>query len=364
MNFKKFWGGGEKMACLLAQGARKNGHQVRFLVSPGTPLQKRLNKLGIEADSVNYRNPLRLWSAFREKGPYELILTQSSQENRYAYYLSLLSGTPIVTRLGVSAKPSVDWLKRWLHSWTVRVNFANFQAGLDLLRDVYAKGLNCPVLLPNAVIPPVSLSDTPRKNLGIPEEAIVIGMVGRLEERKGCLLLLSAFKSLAGKYSNLHMLMVGQGGLQEQLERHANDQIHIKGFAEEVGDVYRCIDMLALPVLWGEGTSNAVLEAMSLGCAVICTNDGGMGEVITDGQNGLLIEKGDQAALERAIIRLIEDQALRFRLGERARQWVQDNSSMDKMIDIFLFWLQWAAFQKKGTGNESGTFGNFRHNYH
>jgi glycosyltransferase involved in cell wall biosynthesis len=347
LNFKKFWGGGEKMACALARGARDNGHQVSFMVRPRAPLQDRLAATGIPAIAVNYRNPLKLAAAFRQHGPYDLLVTQSDQEIQYAYYLALFSGTPIMTRLGVSARPSAGWFSRLLHHHTVRVNLANFAAGLDMLKDVYGSALRCPVLLPNGVQAPPAVSKEPRRALGIPSDALVIGMVGRLEERKGCRLLLAAFQSLALRYPNLHLFMVGEGGLRAEMEHHTGERFHVCGFVEAVGDVFRCIDMLALPVLSGEGTSNAVLEAMSLGLPVIVTDDGGMQDVVCHGETGLLIPKGDQTALERALAQLVENEALRCRLGTAARKWVEDHHDMNGMVETFLHWVRQATARKK-----------------
>jgi glycosyltransferase involved in cell wall biosynthesis len=347
LNFKKFWGGGEKMACALAQGARDKGHQVCFLVRPRAPLQDRLAAAGLPAIAVNYRNPIKLAAAFRKHGPYDLLVTQSDQEIQYAYYLSLFSGTPIITRLGVSARPSADWLHRLLHYQTVRVNFSNFEGGLELLKDVYGRALRCPVLLPNGVQAPPALSKEPRRALGIPSDALVVGMVGRLEERKGCRLLLAAFQSLAPRYPNLHLFMVGEGGLRIEMEDQTWERFHVGGFVEAVGDVLRCMDILALPVLSGEGTSNAVLEAMSLGLPVIVTDDGGMKDLVCNGKTGLLIEKGDQTALEKALVQLIEDDTLRGRLGTAASRWVRDHHDMDRMVETFLHWVRQATARKK-----------------
>jgi glycosyltransferase involved in cell wall biosynthesis len=340
INFKKFWGGGEKMTLTLARGVRSKGHDVFFMVRPDAPLLQRLGKEGLPAVGVHYRNPLRLLRAFLKHGPYELMVTQSDQEIRYAYYLSLLTGTPIATRLGVSARPRAGFWQRILHRRTVRVNFANFRDGLTMLGQVYGPSLRCPVLLPNGVQPPPALSEHPRQALGIKPEALVVGMVGRLEERKGCRLLLSAFKRLAQRYPQLHLLMVGEGGLRSELEGQAGDRIQVMGFVDEVGDVLRCIDILALPVLWGEGTSNAVLEAMSLGRPVVVSADGGMLDVVHDGRTGLVVEKGSQAALEAALARLIEDGGLRRRLGEAGREWVAQHHGMPAMVDAFLYWTQ------------------------
>ncbi|MEJ2040166.1 MAG: glycosyltransferase family 4 protein [Desulfosarcinaceae bacterium] len=363
INFKKFWGGGEKMSLALARGVRARGHDVRFLVRSDAPLGERLESEGIPAVGVNYRNPLLLAAAFWKHGPYDIMVTQSDQEIRYAYYLALFSGTPIAVRLGVSARPGAGPWQRFLHRRTVRINFANFKDGLEILADAYGAALRHPVLLPNGVLPPPALSADPRRALGIPQDAVVVGMVGRLEERKGCRLLLSAFQNLSRRCPELHLLMVGEGGLRAELERQTGDRIHVMGFMEAVGDVLRTLDILALPVLWGEGTSNAVLEAMSLGRPVVVSDDGGMRDVVVDGQTGLVVEKGSQSALEKALKRLIEDADLRRRLGRSGQKWVGQHHSMQAMVDTFLYWTQ-KATTCRGLPNDANRTEDIRNRYH
>jgi glycosyltransferase involved in cell wall biosynthesis len=346
LNFKKFWGGGEKMACTLAEGLQGQGHQVCFLVLPNAPLHERLLSLGIWVAPVRYRNPIKLVRTFLQHRPYDLIVTQSTQELQYAYYLALLSSTPIAVRLGVSDIPTVGMINRLLHRLTVKVNFANFHGGLQMLHNAYGNALRLPVFLPNSVSAPPVFSKNYRHQMGIAANAVVVGMVGRLEERKGCRILLNAYRSLANRFPNLHLLFVGEGELLTELTAAAGNRIHVTGFVNNVGDVFRAVDILALPVLWGEGTSNAVLEAMSLGIPVITTEDGGMAEAVRDGETGLVVPKGSQSDLERALTELLLDKNLRLRLGKAGKAHVQKHFSPDRMIDIFLQYVLNAVNKK------------------
>jgi glycosyltransferase involved in cell wall biosynthesis len=336
LNFKKFWGGGEKMSCTLAEGLQAHGHKVCFLVLPNAPLHARLVSLGIRVAPVRYRNPIKLVRTFLQNGPFDLIVTQSTQELRYAYYLALLSSTPIAVRLGVSDIPTVGIINRLFHRLTVKVNFANFHGGLKMLHDAYGNALKHPVFLPNSVSAPPAFSNDCRHKMNIPANAVVVGMVGRLEERKGCRILLNACRSLANRFPDLHLLFVGEGELFNELAEAAGNRIHVAGFVNNVGDVLLAVDILALPVLWGEGISNAVLEAMSLGIPVITTQDGGMAEAVRNGETGLVVQKGSQLDLEKALTELLLNKNLRLRLGKAGKAYVQKHFSPDRMIDIFL----------------------------
>ena len=73
-----------------------------------------------------------------------------------------------------------------------------------------------------------------------------------------------------------------------------------------------------------------ILEAMAMGKAVIATRTTGQTDVITDGENGLVVAPGDVAGWRAAITRLRSDHALRERLGRNARRWVEENAALDR----------------------------------
>lgn len=106
----------------------------------------------------------------------------------------------------------------------------------------------------------------------------------------------------------------------------------------------RRYDYLALRALYAESSFvvvplretdfqagvTTILEAMAMGKAVIATRTTGQTDVITDGENGLVVAPGDAAGLRVAITRLRGDQALRERLGRNARRWVEENATLDR----------------------------------
>jgi glycosyltransferase involved in cell wall biosynthesis len=77
-----------------------------------------------------------------------------------------------------------------------------------------------------------------------------------------------------------------------------------------------------------EGLPNALLEAMSAARPVIVTSAGGMGEIIQDGVNGLVVPAGDEAALSDGLRRLIKDRGFAQKLGAAARQDIEDRHSI------------------------------------
>jgi len=149
--------------------------------------------------------------------------------------------------------------------------------------------------------------------------AIRIGMAARFNLAKGHGLLIQAAAELRGRGHNIELRLAGEGsevgacrGLADALGME--ETVHFLGAVSEIPSFLQALDIFALPSL-AEGLPISVLEAMAVGLPVVATNVGGTGEIVNDGETGLLIPPNDLPALVRALERLIEDQALRERLS-------------------------------------------------
>ncbi len=161
--------------------------------------------------------------------------------------------------------------------------------------------------------------------------------VGRLIVNKGPQFLMEAMASLAPIHPNLKLVMVGDGPLAEDLVGTARaagiiDRVEFLGLRQDVDEVMRRADFFVRPSLV-EGMPLTVLEAMATGLPVIASDVAGTGEVIVDGQSGLLVEPGDVAGLVEAMDRVVRDRALRTRLGSGARRRVEEAFSWDATTD-------------------------------
>lgn len=164
--------------------------------------------------------------------------------------------------------------------------------------------------------------------------------VGRLVEHKNLPRLLEAFAAVVRQRPRTRLLLAGSGPLQETiaenirqlgLEEHAL----LLGEQSEVPALMKAADMVVLPSL-REGLSNVVLEAMALGRAVLSTPVGGIGQAITSGTHGVLVEPTDTGALTAAMLSLIDDPALRERLGVAGQHKVLEKYSPHAMVSAML----------------------------
>jgi len=193
-------------------------------------------------------------------------------------------------------------------------------------------------LLPNAVdlkaleIP--LTREEAKARLGV--RGFCLGAVGRLEEAKGHAFLLEGMQMLAPELPELTLLVAGDGRLREVLHRQRaalglEGRVHFLGFRRDVPLIYRALDLYVQPSLW-EGLSLALLQAMGAGLPVVATRVSGFEEVITSGDNGILVPPRDAAALARAIRELYHDSMARRRLGEAARRTVAAGYSQELFL--------------------------------
>ena len=162
-----------------------------------------------------------------------------------------------------------------------------------------------------------------RRNLGVPPDAPVVGVVASLQERKGHRFLLQALKNIEAKFPDARAIFAGEGPEEAALRQQARElglenRVHFVGFRPDVREVLAACDAFALPSR-KEGLSIAVMEAMAMGVPVVTSDIAGMSEVVRDGETGLLVPPFEVEPLANALSQLWNDKVLAQRLAENAR---------------------------------------------
>jgi glycosyltransferase involved in cell wall biosynthesis len=170
-----------------------------------------------------------------------------------------------------------------------------------------------------------------RSNLGIPENHRVITFIGRITRDKGIEELLSAFKRL--RYCTL--LLVGpkeskDGCLSDSAESISNENIRMIGYSTEPERYLSITDIFCLPS-YREGFGNVVIEAAAMGIPSVGSDIIGLRDAIVAGQTGILVPPKDSEALADALQTLLENEEMRARMGEAARQRAVSEFSSDRV---------------------------------
>jgi glycosyltransferase involved in cell wall biosynthesis len=192
-------------------------------------------------------------------------------------------------------------------------------------------------------VPPAPASDVSReellRELQLPPDARLIGVVGRLVPEKRVKDLVWAADLLRVLHDNLRLLVIGDGHQRPQLDQYArmaSDLDHIR-FLGERPDVWRI--MPHLDVLWNadenRNPSISILEAMAAGVPVIASDTSINRELVVEGQTGYLIsltERAGRAARARNTDRMFTDQELASRLAAAAQQRAAEHYSAERLI--------------------------------
>ncbi len=162
-----------------------------------------------------------------------------------------------------------------------------------------------------------------RASLGLSDEQVMILFLGRLKRDKGVLDLAQAFASLQGKHPKSVLALVGpdEDGLQAEIEEVLSGRgqfLRIIPYTNQPEKMLMAADIFCLPS-YREGFGSVVLEAGACGVPAVGSQIYGITDSIVDGETGLLFQVGDVAELEAALERLVNDGALRARMGQAAR---------------------------------------------
>lgn len=175
------------------------------------------------------------------------------------------------------------------------------------------------------------------RGLGLDDQALVVGIVAQLIERKGHRFVLDAMPGLINEHPRLQLVLFGKGPLAGQLQERIDaeglaDHVRLAGFRDDLTDILPCLDLLVHPATM-EGLGVSLLQASAAGVPIVASRVGGIPEAVRDGVNGVLVPAADVAELGRAIAALLDDGDLRRRLGDAGRALVRDEFSAGAMVD-------------------------------
>ncbi len=169
------------------------------------------------------------------------------------------------------------------------------------------------------------------------------------ERYKGVDTVIRSLPQVVKKYPSLVYTVIGRGADRQRLEALAcdlgvSDHIHFQGFVpdDELKQAYDACDVFVLPSK-KEGFGIVYLEAMACAKPVVAARAGGVPDVVIDGQTGILVEYGDVVGLSDALCSLLDDAALRARLGAAGRERVATHFSYRQFVDRLCGALQMLA---------------------
>ncbi|GAB4137039.1 MAG: glycosyltransferase family 4 protein [Thermogutta sp.] len=185
-----------------------------------------------------------------------------------------------------------------------------------------------------------------RSRLGLTPEDVMVLWLGRFSPRKDPLLLVRAAARLADRSDlpNVVPVFLGEGPLLSQVADALGNHGRICEFQADVRPWLAACDVLTLTSRQ-ESFGLVLLEAAAFGKPVIATRAEGPAEVVREGETGLLIPPGDDAALAEALALLADRRDVRQRMGQAAQRWAFEHFSADRYVQaVHAVWAEcWEA---------------------
>lgn len=346
LNSIQMFAGGEIWMLRTLHALQQRGHEVWLGCRRCTELAERATEAGIPVKLINFRGDfdpfcIAQLALFMTRNKIEVVLTNMDKELRCGGIAAKLARVPVVIpRRGIDYPLKNRWRYRFAYNALATHVLANSHATKRALLK------NAPWLNERRItvihngIDLASFANSARRNIRaeyhIPEHAPLLGFVGQLDERKGLGVLLSAFGKILQHQPEARLILAGEGPLREMIESEVREKgweksIVLAGFVDDVAAIMHAIDVLLLPSYW-EGFGIVIIEAMACGRPVITTNISSMPEIVNEGATGYLIPPGDEQALAERALSLLQNPALRARMGAAAKQRAAENFSHERMI--------------------------------
>ncbi len=315
--------------------------------NPHLELIEEAKKYNLPTYILNSHGRFDLFSVFRllnflKKEKIDILHTHNYKSNLIGFFSARLAGIPIISTVHGYTNGSISlslyenfdkFILKRLFDKVIVVNDAMFN-NFDKRKSVVI----------NNAVDTDKFSHKPdrnfRKDLGITQDEMIVGTVGRLSIEKNQELLIKTINELKKKYSNLKCIIVGDGPLKERLQYLVSnlkleDKIIFTGNQSDVVSLYKTFDIFVLPSLT-EGMPIVILEAFASGVAVISSNVGGIHDIVLHDKTGLLFDSGDVKGLARNLSLLIESKEKRMSLAENAKKFVHKNYSLEKMVSSYM----------------------------
>lgn len=293
--------------------------------------QAELERAGVRTITIGKRTKAgigcfwKLWRLLRAERPV-IVHTQLFLADVFGRLSARLAGVPVI----ISTEQNLNYGEARWRQWCKRLTVPLAHQVVAVSSAVCAYALEHEgVALDQITVIPNGVDSTALPAAGnqlSERKRFMLGAFGRLVPQKGFDVLLEALARLAEQGSSVDCVIAGVGPERQQLEEQARAldlaaSVRFIGQPKDTDQFYGSFDLLVMPSRW-EGLGIVALEAGARGLPVIASDVDGLRDVITDGEDGLLVSPEDPVALADAISTLRADPQRRAQLAERLRRTV------------------------------------------
>lgn len=346
-------GGAEQNLLLLMAHLDRRRFEPVLAAAPASPLARAARELGIEVQEVplarlrGRRSPDLLpawWKGVTalhhllRQGRFDILHSNTQRASLYAAPAARLAGVPLVWHVHDIHVGEPLYCRLMSRCSTAIVAISSAVAA-----PLPAGAQRKLFLIPNGIDVDRFRPDAParrrlRAAMNVPEEALLLGNAGWIAPWKQVELFLEVARRIAPALPEAHCWVIGDipdaryagylAGLQEQARRHLGDRCRFLGAREDMPAVMAALDIL-VHTARAEPFGRVLMEAMAAGVPVVAFADGGVPDVVRDGETGILIPPGDVERMARAVRELGADAERRRRMGQAGRAHVASHFSAE-----------------------------------
>jgi glycosyltransferase involved in cell wall biosynthesis len=341
------WGGQEHRVLAELKGFQQRGAWVALLAPEHSEVFQRAREIGIEVQTLNTRKSHYLITALRLKrwlraNNVQVVNTHSSRDGYVVGAAARLARVPLLIR---SRHIDVDYPNPRLsrlafttfadHVLTTSEKISNHLKSTFNLADDHVS------TVPTGIDLARFAPDGPKADLfekGNPDQHPVVGMISVLRSWKGHSIFLEAAKLLKAQCIKARYVIVGEGPVRESIlqkisECNLSVETTLTGYREDIPEVLRALDVLAIPSTGHEGIPQIGLQALACGTPVVGSDAGGIPEIIQPGETGRIVSARDATQLANAIEATLTEQEATRRMAENGRRLVEQHHGSDHMLD-------------------------------
>lgn len=179
-----------------------------------------------------------------------------------------------------------------------------------------------------------------KRRLGLDGDTPVVSIIGRLRPEKNHAMFVEMAGRVLATRGKVRFLIAGDGLLEDELKEltvslGVDHAVHFLGVRSDIADILAATDVCVITSP-REGLANSLVEAMSVGVPVISTEYPGVEEVIENNQEGFVVPQSDVDRMASAVVRLLDDEALRERMGKKGEERVGRQFGMEAMANSLI----------------------------
>ena len=341
------WGGQEQRIILECRKAMERGHEALIACQPGSGILAKAQTAGIPTATMAMRSAydpgaiLRLVSLIRSR-KIDVVNTHSGKDTWLGSIAARLAGARLLVRTRHLSIPLSTNPFNFVHRMAdgiittgeaIRQDFiTRYRLPADRIISI-ATGVSVGRFDPKAID-----AAAVRRELKIPQDAPVVTMVAVLRGMKRHDLFVEAARLLRDRFPAARFLIVGEGPGREWIEGLIADaglreRIVMTGYRQDIECILAASDIIALTSDRFEGVPQSLSQAMVMGLPVVAAPVGSIAELVRHDETGLMAECGNAASFADAIGQLLDDPAMRRRIGESARNHILNHYTDEIMID-------------------------------